>query len=347
MSVKDLIIRYSVVIESRGERVIDDGTAKILRTLRETGSILATSRILGIPYSRVWETMNKIERAAGRRVVEGRRGGKGGGGVRLTRFGEELLTLYDIAKSRLESLGLIGPSHSTPSKPDLTVAHSHDPVLASIISMLSRNGVNVNSFCVGSGLSLAMLSLGSADVACIHLYDPHTGLYNKPFMERFWLGDNTVLIGSYARELVLAYRRELEFEDLDDALLRILNGEVRVAFRNRGSGTKEYLEHILKKKADEFKRDLSMVQGIGTELQTHEEVANSIATGKADVGLTLRYTAENHDLEWIHVTWEPYECYALKDRVSSPGIAKMRDVMNSESLKNLLSTLPGYKTSIS
>ncbi len=342
-STDNLVVRYEVVVEFRGERVIDDYVAVLLKTLRDTGSILAASKSLGVPYSRFWETVTRVERITGRRVVEGRRGGRGGGGARLTDFGEELLTLHSLARSRLESLGLIGVSHHVSVKPDLTIAHSHDPVLASLLSTLSKSGVGVNSLCLGSGLSLAMLSLKAADVACIHLYDPESKTYNKPYMERFWLGDDVVLVGGFMREVVLVHRRDLKLASLEEGISEILRGRLKVAFRNKGSGTRAYLEHLLKEHSKRLGLNLSNVKGMGRELRTHEEVAKYIVANKADVGLTLRHVAEKHELRWIHVTWEPYECYALKDRASSSGVAKLREHMNSETSRSVLIATPGYK----
>lgn len=232
----------------------------LLKALRDTGSILAASKSLGIPYSRFWEAVTRVERVTGRRLVEGRRGGRGGGGARLTGFGEELLTLYSLARSRLEGFGLIGASHYVSVKPDLTIAHSHDPVLASLLSTLSKDGVSVNSLCLGSGLSLAMLSLRGTDVACIHLYDPVSKTYNKPYIERFWLWDDVVMVGGFMREVVLAYKRDIKLVNLEEGMSEILHGRLKVAFRNKGSGTRAYLEHLLKEHAGRLGLNLSNVR---------------------------------------------------------------------------------------
>lgn len=314
-----------------------------MRAVRNTGSLIAASRSLGIPYSRLWETIARIERITGRRVVEGRRGGRGGGGARLTSFGEELLTLYSLARSRLESAGLAGASHQVSAEPDLTIAHSHDPVLAALLAALSRDGVRVNSLCLGSGLSLALLTLRGADVACIHLYDPETNTYNKPYIERLWLGDSVVRVGGFMREVVLAFRRGLKIGSLEELMAGVLRGEFRVALRNRGSGTRAFFEYMLREYSVRLGLEADGVVGIGLELQTHEDVAQHIASGRADVGLTLRRVAEEHGLGWIHVVWEPYECYALKERKSNRGVVELEKLMNSEFLKSVLNTTPGYK----
>lgn len=261
----------------------------------------------------------------------------------MTSFGEELLTLYSLARSRLEGVGLVGASHQVSAEPDLTIAHSHDPVLAALLATLSRSGVRVNSLCLGSGLSLALLTLKGADVACIHLYDPETNTYNKPYIERLWLGDSVVKVGGFLREVVLAFRRDLEIGNLEELMRGVLCGRFRVALRNRGSGTRAFFEHMLREYSVRLGLEAGGVAGMGSELQTHEDVAKHIASGRADVGLTLRHVAEEHELGWIHVVWEPYECYALKERKPNRGVVELERLMNSELLKSVLNTTPGYR----
>jgi len=168
----DIRVRYRPVIEIRGIPAVDEEVASILEALREKGSLLSASKSLGIPYSRAWERISRIENISGRRVVETRRGGRRGGGSALTSFGEYLLTLYRIALSRLEEKGLAAPITPGALGGELVVAHSSDPLLSLILERLASQGIPVRGVCIGSGLSLAMLSLGEADVACTHLYDP-------------------------------------------------------------------------------------------------------------------------------------------------------------------------------
>gem|GEM_PF-2412828 len=97
----------------------------------------------------------------------------------------------------------------------------------------------MRGICIGSGLSLAMLSLGEADVSCTHLYDPESGIYNKPYLERLWLADGVEMIGGYMRQLVLAFRRDAGIDSLDQAFEGMTTGRYMVAMRNgvRGPGS--------------------------------------------------------------------------------------------------------------
>jgi molybdate transport system regulatory protein len=76
------------------EIAIGPGKADLLEGIRETGSIAAAGRRMGMSYKRAWylvETMNGCFRMP---VVAAAKGGQGGGGARLTPFGEKVLAAY-------------------------------------------------------------------------------------------------------------------------------------------------------------------------------------------------------------------------------------------------------------
>lgn len=340
----ELIVRFDVVIEYKGQKILDPKIAILFKVLKEKGSILGTSRVTGIPYSKLYDIIARIERLTGKKIIEARRGGRGGGGVVLTEFGEKLLSLYEIAWTKLAEAGLATHSQHISRRYDIAIAHSHDPLLSILFSSLSRTGINIHSMCLGSGASLAMLSLELVDVACIHLYDLETKTYNKPFLERFWISDRVEHIGGYMREIVFAYKPDLYLNSIEDIMMGLLRGELVIASRNKGSGTRILLDALLKDYAKKYGHDLNnVIRGIDRELYTHDDVAKHIKQGKADVGLTIRYIAEKHGLRYIHVTWEYFECYALKLRMNN-AINKLHTTLLSKEFNQFLNNIPGYRS---
>ena len=85
-------IRLTVTLAS-GAR-IGPGKAALLESIRETGSISAAARSLGMDYKRAWLLLDSINRAFVTPAVERVTGGSGGGGAVLTRFGADLLARY-------------------------------------------------------------------------------------------------------------------------------------------------------------------------------------------------------------------------------------------------------------
>lgn len=92
--------RLRIVLEP--DIAIGPGKADILEGVKETGSIAAAGRRMGMSYKRAWllvETMNRCFRAP---LVETSRGGRAHGGARLTSTGELVLACYGRMEARME-----------------------------------------------------------------------------------------------------------------------------------------------------------------------------------------------------------------------------------------------------
>lgn len=84
--------RLRIVLEP--DIAIGPGKADILEGIKETGSIAAAGRSMGMSYKRAWylvETMNRCFKSP---LVAASKGGRAGGGARLTQLGHEVLTRY-------------------------------------------------------------------------------------------------------------------------------------------------------------------------------------------------------------------------------------------------------------
>ncbi len=330
--------RLELVLELNGKPVIDRETIEILRGIRTLGSILRAARSLGVPYSRAWEKLAKAERELGVRLVEARRGGRERGGTRLTDAGELVLKLYEKYEHRLGRVAM-RPSAQV-AMPDLVVAGSHDPLLELVIGRVRvEYKLDVEVSWVGSAGGLAALMMGDADVAGVHLYDEERGVYNEPFIERYWLKGRVAIIASFYRELGLAYRPDKPIRDVSD----LLTGEYRLANRNLGSGTRHMLDVLLKRCGLEPEKAEDVIPGYNTEYRTHTEVVEAVARGEADVCLTLRAAAETRGLYFKPLLWERYDVLALKERLSKRGVRALSEALSRSSLGLMVKRLPGYK----
>src|SRR6476469_7051635 len=86
-------VRISIVFES-GAR-IGPGKAKLLESIRDTGSISAAARDMNMSYKRAWLLLDSINQAFTEPVVSAAPGGRGGVGAILTAFGVEVLERYN------------------------------------------------------------------------------------------------------------------------------------------------------------------------------------------------------------------------------------------------------------
>lgn len=92
-----------VWLEKAGRPVFGEGRARLLAAVEEHGSLRAAAACLGMSYRTAWLHLRKIEGGLDYAVVERRKGGAGGGGMRLTRKGRGLLDRYRDFRERLET----------------------------------------------------------------------------------------------------------------------------------------------------------------------------------------------------------------------------------------------------
>ncbi|HEX8373758.1 MAG TPA: LysR family transcriptional regulator [Geminicoccaceae bacterium] len=94
-------LKVSIVLDS-GAR-IGPGKASLLESVRDTGSISAAARGMGMSYKRAWLLLDSVNQAFGTPAVTGTPGGRRGGGARLTAFGTELLDRYRRLEAQAEA----------------------------------------------------------------------------------------------------------------------------------------------------------------------------------------------------------------------------------------------------
>ena len=66
----------------------------LLEGIGRTGSLSQAARELGISYRRAWLLLASLNTSFRERVAVTATGGQGGGGARVTRFGQELIAAY-------------------------------------------------------------------------------------------------------------------------------------------------------------------------------------------------------------------------------------------------------------
>jgi putative molybdopterin biosynthesis protein len=170
---------------------------------------------------------------------------------------------------------------------------------------------------VGSTGGLAAAKRGECDVAPIHLMDPASGAYNRPF-----LTDGLALIEGYRRLQGIAFRRgdpRLEGRPAAEALAAVVADETCLMVnRNSGSGTRILLDRLL-----EGRRPA----GYWSQPKSHNAVAVAIAQGRADWGLTIASVASQYDLGFIPVQDEHYDFVVPKPRLERPAVQRLRELL--------------------
>jgi molybdate transport system regulatory protein len=83
------------------------GKAELLRHLEQTGSLNQAAASMGMSYMRAWNLVRTMNRSFVSPLVVSARGGRSGGGAKLTPLGKKVLQLY--AEMEAISLRACGP----------------------------------------------------------------------------------------------------------------------------------------------------------------------------------------------------------------------------------------------
>lgn len=93
-------MRLSIRIDlSNGDR-IGPGKIALLEAIRDTGSISAGARKIGMSYRRAWLLVDSINSAMGKPAVAAVMGGRQGGGAAVTLVGERIIEIYRSIEAR-------------------------------------------------------------------------------------------------------------------------------------------------------------------------------------------------------------------------------------------------------
>ncbi len=99
----ELTLRPKLKIQLRvGGGVIGPGKIELLEHLEAEGGITAAAKTMGLSYRRAWYLIDTMNSALGNPVVETKVGGEGGGGAKLTPFGEALVHRYRDALGKVD-----------------------------------------------------------------------------------------------------------------------------------------------------------------------------------------------------------------------------------------------------
>ena len=236
------------------------------------------------------------------------------------------------------SVELLRPAESLEGT--IVAIGSHDMTLDLLASELRRidPSLTLASSNVGSLGGLLALSRGEAHIAGCHLLDEETGEYNVPFVRRHVKGQNVVLMRLVDRVqgLIVAPDNPKSITSLED----LRREDVTFVNRQRGSGTRVLLDHMLKRDG----ASVAEVRGYEREEYTHLAVAAAIAGGKADVGLGVLSAARAMGMDFLPLTTEQYDLVIPVEFYESDLLQPLLSLIRDEEFKQKVEALGGYET---
>ncbi len=213
--------------------------------------------------------------------------------------------------------------------------------LEPVYSMLRKKGYQSKVIHVGSTSGLEAARRGESDVSSTHLLDEKTDSYNVPFIK----GDKDLaLVRGYIREQGIVFRKDIEMNVKNKLEDFIKEKKLRMINRNKGSGTRVLFDMYLKKMGD-FDDLSESIRGYEVESKSHNAVAASIATRKADWGIAIKTVALMYDLEFIPLREEHYDFCIPKSKLKKDSIQEFFKIIKSKEFQNKLLAMGGFKVS--
>jgi putative molybdopterin biosynthesis protein len=209
---------------------------------------------------------------------------------------------------------------------DLIVIGSHCIGLDYLLGRLQEQGWRSKFLAVGSSGGLAAARRGECDLAGVHLLDPNTKEYNRPY-----LGTDLLLISGYGRLQGIVFRKgdaRFEGKAVSDAVVAALADPACILVnRNRGSGTRVLIDELL---------GPARPLGYLTEAKSHNAVAAAVAQGRADWGVAISTIASDAGLGFLPLQEEQYDFVVPRTRWGRPAVRAFREVLQSPATRAAL-----------
>ncbi|GAB6038509.1 molybdopterin biosynthesis protein [Fundidesulfovibrio butyratiphilus] len=222
----------------------------------------------------------------------------------------------------------------------LLVVGSHDVILDLLADELMRLDIPLRlaSSHVGSAEGLDVLAREFTLLAGTHIFDPESGDFNFPFLEKHLPRFDATLVNLAVRHqgLMVASGNPKAIAGVAD----LTRADVVFVNRQPGSGTRILLDHHLKRAG----MDPNRVRGYDHEETTHMGVAANVQSGAADCGLGVFAAAKALGLDFVPLARERYDLALATSNLEETRIDMLLHVMRSEAFKAKVAALGGYET---
>ncbi|GIW81775.1 MAG: molybdopterin biosynthesis protein [Gemmatales bacterium] len=212
---------------------------------------------------------------------------------------------------------------------DLVVIGSHCIGLDFLLGKIQEQGFRIRFLAVGSSGGLQAAKRGECDLAGIHLLDPESNTYNRPFVS-----EELEWIPGYGRLQGIVFRpndQRFVGKSLDALLADVVTlPDCIMVNRNRGSGTRVLIDRLLGDKRP---------RGYLTEARSHNAVAAAVAQQRADWGVAISIVAQQAGLGFLPVQEEHYDFVCPKARRHRPAVVAFCDLLGEPEVQEHLKAL--------
>ncbi|BCL39032.1 substrate-binding domain-containing protein [Nostoc sp. MS1] len=187
--------------------------------------------------------------------------------------------------------------------------------------------------------ALQSLCAGKAHIAGMHLYDPQTGEHNVPFAREVLAGREAVLItlGLWEEGLLVPSGNPKSFKTLSD----IVEAQATIVNREVGAGSRMLLEQKLQQEQIPFQA----LKGFEQIVTSHQDVAQAIALGLVDAGISTASVAATFGLGFVPLHQSRYDLVILKEYLEEAPIQQLLSTLGHRMVHSQLEVLGGYDIS--
>jgi len=187
--------------------------------------------------------------------------------------------------------------------------------------------------------ALYSLCRGEAHIAGMHMYDPQTGEYNTPFVRDVLAGREAVLItlGVWEEGLLVKSGNPMGIRTVSD----LVAGGATIVNREIGAGSRLLLEQKLEQQHISFHD----VQGFDQIVTTHQDVAEAVALGIADAGISTASVATAFGLGFIPLHQSRYDLVILKEYLEVAPVQQLLSTLGHRMVHSQFEILGGYDIS--
>ena len=337
-------LSYSLGAPAARAGHIRNALMDLLHAVKDSGSITAAAKVLGLSYRHVWGELKRWEAELGQALIVWDKGQP----ARLSPFGEKLLWAERQAQARLapqiESLHADLERAFAVAFEEaahiLTLFASHDDALAALREHAASHAqLHLDVRFCGSVDAISALNEGRCAVAGFHTPpEPAAAgsLARRTYQPLLKPGLHK-LIGFARRSqgLMVARGNPLGLASIGDL------ARLRARFANRalGTGTRVLLEELLA----QSRLTPGDIMGFGNTEPSHAAVAQAVASGAADAGLGIEAAARSRGLDFVPLLQEDYYLVCLKAALEEPPVQTLLKVLRSDAWQAQVAALPGYE----
>lgn len=199
-------------------------------------------------------------------------------------------------------------------------------------------GLRVQWIFANSAQSLDYLQRGEVHAAGLHMYDKTTGECNVPFVKRNLPHEHIILmnLGIWEEGLLVAAGNPKRITDCAD----LARADVRIVNREAGAGCRALLEDRL---LDAGIAPAS-VRGYDDIAPGHFPVAQAVAQGVADAGISISCVAAAYGLDFIALRQVRYDFAIPHRHLELDPMKQLLTSLDHHWVRSQLAVLGGYDT---